>query len=194
MTIDAATYGKWPPRRKRAVSGRVDPWSMTRPSMDSLGSWAEVRAHGQVMRYQSRGTGQAVLVLFSDERDGVWGTLLGVLAMRFRLILPELPRVDVDLSCWLTALLEGLGIASVRILAEGRFCAPSVELALLEAEQIAGLVLLTSDRDEKVRLAGARAAAIQRAEVPLLMVRREDSADVIGPLITGFLGDMRTIA
>src|SRR5687768_9062075 len=107
-------------------------------------SWAEVRAHDQVMRYRRTGAGRPVLVLRSpDDPDPLWPELLATLGASYRVIVPDPPEGDTDVATWLTSFLEGLGATSVRIVASDRFCMPAVELALLEAVGIVRMALVT---------------------------------------------------
>src|SRR5687768_2937389 len=97
-------------------------------------SWAEVRAHDQVIRYRRIGVGRPVLVLHSpDDPDPLWPELLDTLGASYRVIVPDAPERETDVTTWLTGFLEGLGAISVRIVASDRFCMPALELALLEA-------------------------------------------------------------
>ena len=152
--------------------------------------WAEVRAHDRVMRYRRFGVGRPVVVLHApDDHDPFWPALLEVLGAGCRLILPELPDPEADLTAWLAGFLEGLGAARVRILAAERFALPVLELALLETDQIVGLVLVTSGPSASDMGRGTLESATGRALVPMLHVRRADPADGAVSLIADFLAD-----
>ncbi len=150
-------------------------------------TWAEVRAHDHVMRYRRSGVGRAVLVLRSaDEPEPLWPELADALAARFRVIIPEMPAA-ADVAAWLTDFLEGLGTASVAVVAAEPFCIPALELALLDADQVARLVLVPGGQAEETGLDGALATTTRGASMPLLVVRRGLSAGEALPLVMCFL-------
>jgi len=158
-------------------------------------TWAEVRAHDHVMRYRRSGAGRVVLVLHADGDDGaadsLWPELAAALAERFRLIVPEAPAdgADVaDVSAWLGDFLEGLGAAGVALVAADRLCIPALELALLDADQIARVVLVPGGPATESGLDGALATTARRTSIPLLVVRRGTPAAEAVPLVMGFLG------
>ena len=151
-------------------------------------TWSEVRAHDHVMRYRRSGAGPAVLLLHPGEAsDALWPELLHVLSSSFRIILPDLPDDADDVATWLADFLEGLGFAHVAVLAAAGFCLPALELALLDADQIARVVLVPGGRAEETGLDGALATGSRDTEVPLLVVRRGLPAGEALPLVTRFL-------
>jgi hypothetical protein len=156
--------------------------------MDQPGS-CEVRAHGQVIRYQCSGTGRPVILLRSEgPLAPSWGELLRELQRSYRMIVPEPPPPDSDVTGWLDAFLEGLGSSGVRILATDRFCLPAFELALGEGEQIARLVLMPEGPGREIVLGGSVEAALARARVPLLLVHESQPAAELNARVTSFLG------
>jgi hypothetical protein len=151
-------------------------------------SWAEVRAHDQVMRYRRSGVGRAVLVLRSlGDPEPLWPELLEALGSSYRLIVPEPPSADADVAGWLADFLEGLGVSNVSILVGGSFCIPALELALLEGEQIARLVMVAEGRGTGDPGRGVLETALRRVAVPLLVVRRGQPAGEIVRVVTSFL-------
>jgi hypothetical protein len=141
-------------------------------------SWAEVRARGHVVRYRRSGTGRTVVAFGLPERtDTAWPELLDALGAGFRLLVPEPPPSDDDIPCWLSSFLEGLGMPSVRILAAGRLCAPVLQLALVDGEQIAGVVLI-ADGEKPVD------AVVRELTVPVLVIDRSLPADELVPLVS----------
>ena len=154
-------------------------------------SWAEVRAHNHVMRYRRSGAGRVVLVLHPADDDGadsLWPELAAALAERFRLIVPEAPADGADVSAWLGDFLEGLGVSGVALVAADRLCIPALELALLDADQIARVVLVPGGPATESGLDGALATTARRTSIPLLVVRRGTPAAEAVPLVMGFLG------
>jgi hypothetical protein len=166
---------------------RPMPNPSTAAAARSPDTWAEVRAHDHVMRYRRSGTGRAVLVLCSaDGAEELWPELADALAARFRLIVPDLPP-GVDVAGWLGEFLEGLGSAGVAVVAADPFCVPALELALLDADQVARIVLVPGGEVGETGLAGALATTTRAASVSLLVVRRGLSAGDALPLVTRFL-------
>ena len=135
-------------------------------------AWScEVRARGQVIRYRSTGAGRPLLFLHSAAAvELAWRDLRSALERSYRVIVPEPPPADVDVTTWLDAFLEGLGGSGLRILAADRFRLPLLGLALAEAELIARLVFLLDGRGGEVGLGGAVETAEALARIPLLVV------------------------
>jgi hypothetical protein len=153
-------------------------------------SWAEVRAHDTVMRYHRSGAGRAVLVLGSLSDGGpLWPALLETLRGGYRLIVPEPPLADAEIAPWLAAFLEGLGISTVRIVAAGRFCVPSLELALRESDQVARIALVAPGEGTPDAGRGALETAMGRSVIPLLLLRGGHGADDAVSLIAHFLAE-----
>jgi hypothetical protein len=154
-------------------------------------SWAEVRAHDQVMRYRRSGVGRAVLLILRPpgKVQPLWPGLLELLGGRFRVIAPEAPVAEADAACWLGDFLEGLGMSNVSILATGCFCVPVLELALLESDQIARIALIPDGVGPELGRVGRGRLETETRHlpVPLLVIRRGQPADEILPLVTDFL-------
>ena len=153
-------------------------------------SWAEVRAHDQVMRYRRAGTGPAVLLLDREEgAPALWPELDTALAARFRVIAPALPMEVEDLAARLAAFLEGLGVARVSVVVAGRLCGPALELAP-GAHEVERVVLVPSGPAEEAACEAALAAG---GPVPILVVRRSLDATEALPLVLAFLdADVRS--
>jgi hypothetical protein len=154
-------------------------------------SWAEVHARDQVMRYRRSGVGRAILVVLRPpgSPQPLWPGLLETLGEQFRVIVPEPPAAESDAACWLGDFLEGLGMSGVSVLATGCLCIPALELALLESDQIARIVLVPDGvgRELGGMGRGALETDTRHLPVPLLVVRRGQSADETIPAVTGFL-------
>ncbi len=176
---------KWP------VSG-VDetcPMSHTSEFPRSAGSWAEVRAHDQIVRYRRSGTGRSVVLLTPDLGDGMlWPELVEALDRDFRVLVPELPA-DAQLMRGLAGFLEGIGTSRVAIVATGALCAAALELALLDRERVARVVLLPCEGDGAARLAAGLGTTGYDLSVPLLVVPRSTAAVSAVARIGAFLGD-----
>jgi hypothetical protein len=151
-------------------------------------SWAEVRTHGQVVRYQRAGAGPAVVLLrAASSPDALWREVTDALARCHRLIVPEAPAANGDGAGWITDFLEGLGLADVALIATDPFCIPALELALLGSEQISRVVLVPTGEVGETGLAGSLAASGYEVPIGLLVVRRGLAADEAVPLVAGFL-------
>jgi hypothetical protein len=142
--------------------------------------WAEVRARNQVVRYRRSGAGRAVLLLHGPgDADAIWPELMDVLHTGFRLIVPTPPPADVALEPWLAVLLDGLGMSNVAVIATDAFSSAAVDRALAEPDQIAAVVLVSRDEDSP--------STATRFAVPLLVLRRDQPAHEIMPLVLGLL-------
>ena len=165
------------------------------PALCPPESFAEVRARDHVMRYRRAGAGRAVLVLCGGGGTAADGTtplgpeLPGALTSRFRLIVPEVPAAaGADAATWLVDFLDGLGAASIAVVATDQFCITALELALLDADRVARVVLVPGGCAEATGLDGALAATTRRPwPLPLLVVRRGLPAGEALPLVTRFL-------
>lgn len=156
-------------------------------SVSTLDSWAEVRARDRVTRYRRSGAGRAVLVLDTANGSSLWPELMHVLGSNFRLIVPEAPTGNANCEAWLAEFLEGLGTASVSLIAASDFCVPALDLVLRDVDQISQLILVPDGEADEPGREGAVATGAGPSSVPLLIVRR--SVDVIDalPTITRFL-------
>jgi hypothetical protein len=166
------------------------------PSTSPLAeSWSEVRAHDHVMRYRRSGAGRAVLLLRApgdDARDALWPELADALTAHFRVFVPDVSlAADDDVALWLNDFLDGLGVAGIAVVATDRFCIAALELALLDADRVARVVLVPGGRAEETGLDGALATTTRGATVPLLVVRRGLGAAEALPLVTRFLDGER---
>jgi hypothetical protein len=135
-------------------------------------TFAEVRAHDQLMRYHRAGAGRPVVVLRAASDDSLWPELNACLAVAFRVLTPEVPAADGDIARWLGGFLEGVGLDRVTLIAADDFCLPALELVLLGADQVERLVLIPSGHTPDTGLDGTLATSLDGASVPLLIVRR----------------------
>jgi hypothetical protein len=152
------------------------------------GDWAEVRANDRVMRYRRTGTGRAiVLLLLPTHMKAPWPELIESLGSRFRVIFPEPPAGDTDITDWLADFLEGLGMSNVGIVAAERFCIPTLELTLLGLDQVARVVLVPHGPRGEQGAEGALEATTGQALIPLIVVRDGEPVAEIVRRITRFL-------
>jgi pimeloyl-ACP methyl ester carboxylesterase len=158
-------------------------------------SFAEVRAHDQVMRYRRAGTGRPLLMLRSSlEPLPLWAELDEALVGAFRVLTPDVPSAGVDAAAWMRGFLEGVGLERVSIIADDSLCITALELVLLNADQVERMVLVPAGTASETGLDGTLATSLAGVAVPLLVVRRGLSASEAIPLVRQFLGLETTTA
>jgi hypothetical protein len=81
---------------------------------------AVVWVGGEATAYLRAGCGAVVVLLMADYDGPAALELIALLSMAHLVIAPSVPR-DVALPGWLASLLEGLGLASVCVVAERAF-------------------------------------------------------------------------
>ena len=122
-----------------------------------VGPCAEVRVGEHVTRYVRRGSGPSVVLLGADaEANPLWAPLLDSVAATHRVIIPQLPSNGADRSIWLREFIEGLGLASVVLIAGAGLCQAALDLAAVDDFTVRKLVLLPNDA-ASARYSGARA-------------------------------------
>lgn len=152
-------------------------------------SYAEVRAHDQVMRYRRAGTGRPLLVLRSSlEAQPFWAELDAALVGAFRVLIPDVPTTGVDVAAWMRDFLEGVGLERVTIIADDSLCITALELVLLNADQVERMVLVPAGTASETGLDGTLATSLAGVAVPLLVVRRGLPPGEALPLLASFLG------
>jgi pimeloyl-ACP methyl ester carboxylesterase len=150
--------------------------------------WAEVRAHDRVVRYRRLGAGPVVLLLQpGSSLTPLWPEVLARITEGRRLIVPDPPANEMEAEAWLSALLEGLGVRNITVVATDTFCIAALERALLSPEQIARMIMVCSGRGTESAIDGKLAAPAQSAAVPFLVVRRDRPASEILPVVEAFL-------
>jgi pimeloyl-ACP methyl ester carboxylesterase len=160
---------------------------MNNPALDQPWS-CEVQARGQVIRYRCTGSGRPLLFLHcGSPLEGTYQELLAALERRHRVIVPEPPPADADLTAWLDAFLEGLGGTDVRILAIDRLCLPASELALTGPDDIARLVLIPAVPGREPVLGDTVEAELARARVPFLVAHDGQPTAELVERVTRFL-------
>ena len=163
--------------------------SHTSESLRAAESWAEVRAHDQIVRYRRSGSGRSVLLLCPEETIGApWPELMATLDRDFRLLIPVVPP-DAQLIRGLTGFLEGLGTARVAIVATDTLCFAALELALLDRERVARAVLVPSELRGLDGLEAALETAGRDLSVPPLVVSSGTPGAMAAARIGAFLGD-----
>jgi pimeloyl-ACP methyl ester carboxylesterase len=161
-----------------------NPHSLSRPAE----SWAEVRAHDRVIRYQRTGSGRPVVILRgADAAADLWPELDNGIAERFRVLRPEVPPAGSGATVWLGDFLDGLGTARLAIIAAQSFAVSAIELALIDPERITRLVLVGDGDTNDQALDGTLSSAAPGSPVPILVLRRGLPGASAVPLIIRFL-------
>lgn len=125
---------------------------------------AEVRAHDRVVRYRRAGSaGPSLLLLAVGSSADLWPEFPRLLAERFRLVIPDLPDDAAEAATSFRSLLDGLGCASVDVIAAGRHCDAALELALEGHEGVGRVVLVPDvedDRDSPINVQPRESSAV----------------------------------
>jgi pimeloyl-ACP methyl ester carboxylesterase len=151
-----------------------------------------VRVGDCVTKYQRSGAGRPVLVLHDAvDGDGVWPDVLGTLARRARVIEPHCDgNANGTVSAfvtWLEHFCEGIGAERLTLIASRRHALPALQFAMLEPECVEGLVIVTDGTSEELAIAGALAPERGEARVPLLVLNREQPAQLAADALAAFI-------
>ena len=161
------------------------------PLMDasrSLESLGECRARGQIVRYRRFGAGRPLLLLHSAaDSPPLWPEVLEILRSGFRLVVPDPPPRGTEAEAWLSALLDGLGLSGVTVVASDEFCIAALERALLEPDRVARVVMVVRGRGSEAVVDGAIDSIPRLASVPLLVLRHDRAAAEVLPVVASFL-------
>lgn len=107
---------------------------------------AVVQAGATSTVYLRAGAGRPVLVLRrSTAPHPLWTPLITAVSDRFRVIAPEIEGGRDDFGQWLRHFLDGLGVPPVHILADEAMAAPAIGFAILEADRVERLVVISPD-------------------------------------------------
>lgn len=154
-------------------------------SLDLLG---ECRARGQIVRYRRSGAGRPLLLLHSPEQSPpLWPEVLEVFRSGFRLVVPDPPPGGTEAEAWLSALLDGLGLSGVTVVAFDEFCIAVLERALLEPDRVARVVMVVRGRGSEAVVDGSIDSIPRLASVPLLVLRYDRPAAEVLPVMARFL-------
>jgi hypothetical protein len=146
-------------------------------------SQAQVHARDQVVRYRRSGAGRPVLLL---QTEPLWPEVHELLLEPgVRLFVPDPPEPGAEVETWLAALLDGLGMPNLVVIACDGFCIAALERALLEPDQVDRIILVCQGRGRESGVDGTLTSRL--AAVPLLVLRRDRPADEILPLVRSFI-------
>jgi hypothetical protein len=134
-----------------------------------------------VVRYRRIGTGRPTLLLYSlSDSQGLWPEVIDTLAAGCRLIIPTPPAMGADVESWLAALIDGLGVSNLTVIATEAFGFAPLQATLGRCDQIARIVLVAAS-------AGVRTFA-PTASTPVLVLQRDSPADEVLHRLSSFLG------
>jgi hypothetical protein len=107
---------------------------------------AMVRAGDSVTAYLRTGKGEPVVLLRrAGHADALWGLLLAEVSSAFRAILPEQAPPGDSFASWFRSFLDGLGLGTVRVVADAHFGVRCAESGLLDPDWLTILVVVTDD-------------------------------------------------
>jgi hypothetical protein len=159
------------------------------PPPAAAGTWAEVHARDQVVRYRRSGTGAVVLLLGAGHGHIRWAGLEPALGRHGRVMVPDLGDPDDQpVERRLGAFLEGIGATAVSVLVvQHAVMAPVLTLALREPELIGRVAIVAdgipADAPQEATLAGGA----RPAPLPLLLLARALPSDEALPALVRFL-------
>ena len=149
---------------------------------------AEIRARGLVIPYRRSGGGRPLLLLDgSAERHAGSTDLVESLGAAFRVIVPSVPSDEADLDTWLAAIIDGLGLSGLILVAEGEFRVPALQRALVDPDHVSAIVLLCPGHGSDLALSGTVTQSPGLPVVPLLLLRQSSTAGAIVGALHGFL-------
>ena len=94
-------------------------------------------------RYVRRGTGPAVVLVGADvDTNPVWRPLVERLESGHRIVVPQPPQANADVTAWLRGFIEGLGLTNVVLIAGNGSSAAALELATADDFLVRKLVLM----------------------------------------------------
>ena len=140
------------------------------------------------MRVRRSGVGRPLLLLHSHgDSAPLWPEVLEVLRSGFRVVVPESPPPGTEAEAWLSALLDGLGLSGVTVVASDEFCIATLERALLEPDRVARVVMVVRGKGSEAVVDGSIDSIPRLASVPLLVLRRDRPAADVLPVVASFL-------
>ncbi|MES2521100.1 MAG: hypothetical protein V4617_00275 [Gemmatimonadota bacterium] len=140
---------------------------------------AVVRAGDSVTPYVRMGNGKPVLILRqSGRQSALWSMILTGLSTTNRVMMPEVSPELSTLAEWFEAFHDGLGIGSVRIVADERYAIAVLRLALLHSDRV-GPVVVVSEPDGGAELDGTLADGTPGSHPVLFLTTATAAGDVV---------------
>lgn len=140
---------------------------------------AVVRAGDSVTPYVRMGNGKPVLILRqSGRQSALWSMILTGLSTTNRVMMPEVSPELSTLAEWFEAFHDGLGIGSVRIVADDRYGLAVLRLALLHSDRV-GPVVVVSEPDSGAELDGVLLDGSAGTHPVLFLTTSAPAGDVV---------------
>lgn len=163
----------------------TQPLTSPRPST-AANATGEVRAHDRVVRYSRAGTaGPSLLLLAVDSSADLWPEFPRLLAERFRLVIPDLPADAAEAVTSFRGLLEGLGCASVDVIAAGRHIDAALALVLERHEGVGRVVVVPEE--EGGTESPIQPGASNAVTAPIYVISRRLSVDEAIERVSAYL-------
>lgn len=136
---------------------------------------AMVRAGESVTAYLRTGKGEPVVLLRrTSNGDSIWGLLMGEVSNSFRVIVPERAPEGDDFAQWFRSFLDGLGLGTVRVVADAHFGARCAETGLLDPDWLTMLVVVSNAAEQATVTAAFAAYADAGVATTILTTDGED--------------------
>ena len=105
---------------------------------------ALVRAGNSVTAYVRTGKGEPVIILRrAGYAEQHWAVVLDQVATSYRAIVPEKAPEGSEFPAWFRSFLDGLGLGTVRVVADAHFGVRCTESGLLDPEMLTVLVVVS---------------------------------------------------
>jgi pimeloyl-ACP methyl ester carboxylesterase len=150
---------------------------------------AEVHAGTARTSYLRMGSGPPLLALAGPGDRDRWADIVGPLSAHFKVIAPEPvePTGSTEsergpLPVWMSAFLDGLGIASASVIASEQVGVAALWFALRDPDRVERLVLVHREGADPLDGDPALADRLSRSGLPLLMVGLPDASAGPGAL------------
>ena len=105
---------------------------------------ALVRAGNSVTAYIRTGKGEPVIILRrAGYAEQLWALVLDQVATGFRAIVPESAPEGSEFAAWFRSFLDGLGLGTVRVVADAHYGVRCAESGLLDPEMLTVLVVIS---------------------------------------------------
>ena len=137
------------------------------------GPCAEVRVGEHVTRYVRRGSGPAVVLVGADAKaNPVWEPLVERLEVGHRIVVPQPPPANTDITAWLRGFIEGLGLSDVVLIAGNGTSDAALELANTDDFLVRKLVLMPNAGDTVGTASSERTLLVQPGGAAVDLLRQ----------------------
>lgn len=141
------------------------------PFSDSGRFRAAVQAGDTLTPYLRTGSGRPVVILAAGGADRPpWSGMIGRLADRFRVLVPEQVQAGADAAVWLRSFVEGLGLWHISLVTEDALSVAAIGLALADPERVERVIVLSRCCADDDSLEGALASIRGPGSRPLRII------------------------